>query len=275
MGPDATTSAPSADQTPAGWSDLAETYDAWLAPLTRRYADDVVRALELGPDRRLLDVGAGSGALALAAARAGASVLATDFAPGMVDLLRPRLAEEGLEAEVAEMDGQALDLPDASFDAAASLFGLIFFPDLAAGAAELRRVLHVGGRAAVAAWGPHGFALSSLAVEALLRIGVDQPGRTTLPAAFRLSDPARLEALLIDAGFSDVVVEQLEHAHPIADPAALFRAIPSWAPPLRPLIQRLSEDEVEAGAAAFADLVERRSGDDGLPISALLATGRR
>jgi SAM-dependent methyltransferase len=265
----------SPDQTPAGWSAYADSYDEWLAPVTRQYADDVVRVLEVGPGVRLIDVGAGTGALSMAAARAGAEVLATDFAPGMVALLRRELGAAGFEAEVRLMDGQALTVTDASFDAAVSLFGLIFFPDVAAGAAELRRVLRFGGRAAVVAWAPGGLSFQPLALEALASVGVQEPDRATLPAAFRLSDPARLEALLIDAGLTDVVVQQLEHAWPVEDPEALFRSIPSWSAPMRPVFDHLDESRLHDAAAGFRALVQDRFGPEGLPTCALLAVGTR
>src|SRR3546814_3820403 len=84
-----------------------------------------------------------AGALALVAARAGASVLATDFSFGMVSaILAHRLA--GLEAEV--MDGHALDLPDGGFDAAFSMFGIMLFADWRKGLAEMARVVHPGDR---------------------------------------------------------------------------------------------------------------------------------
>jgi SAM-dependent methyltransferase len=266
--------APSPDQTPAGWSDHAEPYDEWLAPLTRRFAADVVDALAVGQGTRLLDVAAGTGALALAAAAAGAEVLATDFAPGMIGLLERRAEALGLAVTTAVMDGQALDLPDGAFDAAASLFGLIFFPDTAAGARELHRVLRPGGRAAVAAWADGGLTFHPLVLEALAQAGVAEPGRAAAPAAFRLSAPAALGALLEEAGFADVAVRELEHAWPAPDPEALFRSAPSWSAPLRPVFRGLGPEQVAAGAAAFRDIVAQRFGG-ALPARALLATGSR
>ena len=111
---------------------------------------------------RLLDVAAGTGVVALEAARRGAEVLATDFAPGMVEVMRRRFAAEGLDARAEVMDGQALSLHDQSFDMGTSTFGLMFFSDPLAGLRELRRVLrtwrarrdrllgHDAGRAAAA-----------------------------------------------------------------------------------------------------------------------------
>ncbi len=131
-----TTTPLSPDQLPEGWTRAAAEYDTWFAPVTSRFAGDAVRLLEVGRGDRMLDVAAGTGAFTLAATSAGATVLAIDFAQGMVDLLSTKLAAAGLPATAARMDGQALELEDATFDAAGSLFGLMFFPDMDAGCAR-------------------------------------------------------------------------------------------------------------------------------------------
>lgn len=107
------------------------------------------------PGERVLDVAAGTGALALEAAAGGARVLATDFSPGMVERLAARLGEGGFDqadSEARVMDGQALDLPDGGFDAAFSIFGVMLFPDWEAGLRELHRVVRPGGRVVMATW---------------------------------------------------------------------------------------------------------------------------
>ncbi len=75
---------PSEDQLPQGWSDGATGYEENFAGFTGLYADTVLDLLEVGAGTGLLDVAAGTGATSLRAAARGATVLATDFAPGMV-----------------------------------------------------------------------------------------------------------------------------------------------------------------------------------------------
>ncbi|HVS48912.1 MAG TPA: methyltransferase domain-containing protein [Candidatus Dormibacteraeota bacterium] len=104
------------DQKPQGWSAGAAGYETAFAPLTNLFVPDAIQLLDPKPADRFLDVCAGTGALAIPVARLGADVTAEDFAPGMVALLRQRMQSAGLSARVEEMDGQALDLPDAYFD---------------------------------------------------------------------------------------------------------------------------------------------------------------
>jgi ubiquinone/menaquinone biosynthesis C-methylase UbiE len=114
-----------------------------------------VARLDLHPGVRLLDVAAGTGALATAAARRGASVLAIDSSRGMVAFLARRAREEGLSnLDARVMDGQKLDLPDASFDLACSVFGVMLIADHRAGLTEMRRVLVPGGSARLVVWAP-------------------------------------------------------------------------------------------------------------------------
>ena len=100
---------------PAYWDSAVANYEAQAAPFTGFFAEAALAMLDLRPGQRLLDVATGTGAAALAAARKGMSVTAIDFSHGMIE----RVRAHGLANIVArQMDGQALDLPDAAFDAA-------------------------------------------------------------------------------------------------------------------------------------------------------------
>lgn len=260
----------SSDQRPDGWSDGAAAYDEWFAPVSSRFAVNALRLLGLEPGQRLLDVAAGTGALTLQAAAAGVHVVAVDFAPGMVGILRRRLGDAGLRADVEQMDGQSLGCSSASFDAACSMFGLIFFPDLDAGAGELRRVVRPGGQVLVAAWDRSGFPMQE-AVERALQTavpGLTRPGEP--PPAFRVADPDTLGALLVGAGLRDVTVLEVSHDWTVRDPAALFRSLPLWAAPMRPVFDRLAPAQIERAAGAFAAIMA-----DGLRMTALFGHGIR
>ena len=271
-----TTVTVSPDQRPEGWSASAAAYDQWFVPLSSRFAINALRLLGLEPGQRLLDVAAGTGALTLQAAEAGVNVCAVDFAPGMVRLLRQRLSDAGLHARVEQMDGQSLGCGSASFDAACSMFGLIFFPDLDAGARELRRVVRPGGQVLVAAWDRSGFPLL-VAVDRALQAAV--PGLTRpeeLPPSFRVADRGSVEALLVRAGLREVTVLEVTHDWVVRDPVALFRSIPQWSAPLQPVVGGLEPAQLEHAAAAFAGVVAGMSQQSGgLRMTALFGHGVR
>ena len=114
--------------------------------------EELVAALEPRPGERWLDVGCGTGAVALRAARAGAEVVGSDLAPGLIETAKRRAAAEGLDVTFEVGDCEALPYDDASFDVVASSVGVIFAPDHAAVASELARVCRPGGRLGVTAW---------------------------------------------------------------------------------------------------------------------------
>ena len=115
-----------------------------------------LRRAGLREGMRFLDVAAGSGALAIPAARAGARVTAIDRSPVMLEHLRRRAHDEGLAIDTRVMDGHALAFPDDTFDMAGSQFGVMLFPDMPRALAEMARVVRPGGRVLVHAYGdPH------------------------------------------------------------------------------------------------------------------------
>ncbi len=112
----------------------------------------LARALDIHPGERVLDVAAGSGNAALAAARRGARVTASDFVPGLLEVASRRAGVEGLALEVREADAQSLPFDDGEFDVVVSTFGVMFAPDQHRAAAELLRVCRPGGRIGLTAW---------------------------------------------------------------------------------------------------------------------------
>jgi ubiquinone/menaquinone biosynthesis C-methylase UbiE len=260
---------------PEVWSEAAASYDDAIAPIIRPYAVTTLDLL-IGSmvGLRLLDVAAGTGVVAVEAARRGADVLATDFAPGMVKVMRRRFAAEGLDARAETMDGQMLELEDESFDLGTSTFGLMFFPDPLVGLRELRRVLRAGGHVGIAAWDMTRVGLPQLIGAALARAVSDLPPREPPPWA-HLCERAGLSQALRAAGFTDVTVHEVTHYWQLPDPASFFRQLPDWTPPLRPLFTSLPAEAINCAAAAFADVVSEQSTTEGMPQSALIGIGTR
>jgi ubiquinone/menaquinone biosynthesis C-methylase UbiE len=128
------------------WDAIATGHDRTNTPSQMWLGNEGLRRAGLRPGMRFLDVAAGSGALSIPAARLGARVLATDLSPAMLALLEQRAREEELSIETQDMDGNALELEDAGFDMAGSQFGVMLFPDMPKGIAEMARVVKPGGR---------------------------------------------------------------------------------------------------------------------------------
>lgn len=113
---------------------------------------------------RVLDVAAGDGNAALHAARAGAEVVASDFAPGQVQAGRARTSGEGVDMEWVEADAEDLPFEDASFDCVLSVFGAQFAPRPDRVASELFRVVRPGGTVGMANWPNRGFQAGVFAI---------------------------------------------------------------------------------------------------------------
>ena len=218
-------------ENPAHWDEAATHYERTAHPFTSRFAEEALARVTLTPDMRVLDVAAGAGALALAAARTGAQVLATDFSPGMVARIAAS-APANVEAKV--MDGQALDLPDAGFDAAFSIFGVIMFPDWHKGLAEMARVTRPGGLGVLATWRSEGAATFLLLSQIRRRLFPKLDGKTKLPeGAVALGDPEWLSAAMADAGFQAPAIDTVVHdfeldVRQLDTPEALFGMSPDW-----------------------------------------------
>jgi SAM-dependent methyltransferase len=119
--------------------------------------EQLCEAVDVAAGWRVLDVAAGNGNAALAAARRGCEVVATDYVPDLLDQLRARATADGVAVEARTADAEALDFPDGSFDAVLSTVGVMFAPHQEQAASELVRVCRSGGRIGLANWTPHGF----------------------------------------------------------------------------------------------------------------------
>lgn len=119
--------------------------------------EDLCEALDLRAGQRVLDVAAGNGNAALAAARRWCNVTATDYVPALLDRAAERSLAERLPIELEIADAEALPYADGSFDVVTSTFGAMFTPDHEKPAKEMLRVCRSGGKIGLANWTPDGF----------------------------------------------------------------------------------------------------------------------
>jgi SAM-dependent methyltransferase len=114
-------------------------------------------ACAVSAGQEVLDVGAGTGNFTIACAREGASVVASDLAPGMVELGRARTEAEGLDVEWLHADVEDLPFEDARFDCVGSAFGAFIAPRPEVAAAEMFRVVRPGNTVGLTVWAADGF----------------------------------------------------------------------------------------------------------------------
>ncbi|MBI5568378.1 MAG: methyltransferase domain-containing protein, partial [Desulfomonile tiedjei] len=132
----------------AGWKKWWETMEKSARPAGER----LVELADIRIGQLVLDVATGIGEPAVTAARKvgpTGKVVATDQAPLMLAIARERATELGLtNLEFREVDAEALDFPEQSFDAILSRWGLMFLPNLPEALRRIHRLLKKGGRLA-------------------------------------------------------------------------------------------------------------------------------
>jgi len=120
-------------------------------------AAKLVKFAQVAPGQRVLDVGCGTGVVAVTAARRGAKVTGLDLSPDLLERARKNASIAAVDVDFTEGDAEALPYPDASFDVVLSQFGHMFAPRPVVAAQEMLRVLKTGGRAAFSTWPPELF----------------------------------------------------------------------------------------------------------------------
>jgi SAM-dependent methyltransferase len=242
--------------------------DADYDRVARQFApihDELVARLEPSPGERWLDVGTGTGEVALRAARAGVEVAAVDISENLLAVARTKPDAERVAWELG--DAQTLRFDEASFDAVVSCFAVIFAPDQGAASAELARVCKRGGRLGLTSWrpedGPHAIYQRFAPSDSMA--GVDEWG-----------NEAHIHGLL-DGAFELEIDEGVWHM--TADsPEAAWTLMSEGAPPVKALLRKLDAAEAEEFRAAMVERwagMQTHGGGVDEPRRYLLVTGRR
>lgn len=219
--------------------------------------EQLCEALDLRAGQCVLDVAAGNGNAALAAARRWCDVTATDYVPALLERARARAQANGLPMAFREADAEHLPFGDASFDVVTSTFGVMFTPDQETAAAELARVCRPHGKIGLANWTPQGFVGDMF--KAIGRY-LPPPAGTSSPLLWgtreRLQNLFGSRAATIHATSRNFVFRYREPAH-------FIHVFKTFYGPMVKAFAALDEAQGKALAADLEDLIARlnRAGD--------------
>lgn len=240
---------------------VPQTYHTYLGPLIfEAYAADIARRLNVRDAERVLELAAGTGIVTkelLAALPPGAALVATDLAEPMLAVARSHVVPDPRVA-FHQADACSLPFADASFDAIACQFGVMFFPDKVKAMQEARRVLKPGGRFIFSVWdslehNPIPRVVQETARKAFTR---DPPKfLTNLPYGW--FDHAEIERVVRAGGFTRCTIETVEFPSvaPTAEDAA--RGFIDGTPLLAALAERGVKDPTPIREAATRELSAR------------------
>ena len=186
------------------WATLWAQLDAMLAPVTAA----LVKAAGDVRGRKVLDIGCGTGELTTILLKAGASVTGIDISAPMLAVARQR-AGDG--ANLIQADASTWTSA-AAFDLAISRFGVMFFDDPVAGFRNIHANMSSGGRLIFACW-------RTADVNDWVRVPMNAvrdllpespPASPYAPGPFALADEGRLDRILLEAGFRDIVIQRTD-----------------------------------------------------------------
>ena len=237
------------------------------AVLARRFepaATALADACAVSAGQEVLDVGAGTGNFAIASAREGASVVACDLAPGMVERGRARTEAEGFDVEWLQADVEDLPFEDARFDCVGSAFGAFIAPRPEVAAAEMFRVVRPGNTVGLTVWTAGGFFGDLSALGQRFNptpAGLARPQEWGDEATAR----ARLEPLA-----SHVEIEGGTIAFTGDSPEALAAEMADSSPPYAAAREGLPPEQYEELIRDTADLMRKwgTEDDDGVRVEA-------
>lgn len=243
------------------WSGVARAYAETFAGQCAHTVDPLVAGLGADPGTRWLDVGTGSGAVAVAAAARGCVVTGVDPEEDML-----ALASAAVPGATWVRAGlPRLPFADRSFDVVSANFVLGQVDRPRDAMAELARVLAPGGRVGLAVWPSAPTPLRSLWDEVVADVGVPAPdGEPPRPDAQDFErTPEGLAGLLQDAGLAVVRAWQLEFCH-VVDPGTWWSGATRGVARIGQTYLAQSEEGRTAMTSAFHRLSARYLGAEGL-----------
>lgn len=256
--------------TPENWDAASKGYSEKIAPfMMQPYADEFVLRLDVNDQMEVLEVAAGSGAFTDTLAKKVKTLLVTDFAPEMINIVKAKINSIGItNTSFAVMDGQDLALEDNQMDRALCCFGLMLFPERDKGFSELNRVIRSGGKALVSGWaGPELFEAFGLFMAGIKQAFPDFPKPLSPPPVFSLADLDSFKAQMEAGGFRNVEVDYVERKISLKDFDQMWNMMTVGAPPVQMLFDKLGPEGKHRVHDALRDVIENRFGSGLITLS--------
>jgi SAM-dependent methyltransferase len=222
----------------AGWAHFAPL-EAGTTPAAAR----LVKHAGVRAGQRVLDVGCGTGVVAVTVARLGAQVTGLDLTPALLERARENARIAGVTVEWREGDAEALPFDDGAFDVVLSQFGHMFAPRPEVATAQMLRVLRPGGTIAFSTWPPELFTGRMFAVTA--RYAPPPPPGAAPPPLW--GDPG-VVAQRLGKAVRDVVFDRATMVVPALSPQHFRTNLERTAGPLIKVVEALAADPEKLAA---------------------------
>jgi ubiquinone/menaquinone biosynthesis C-methylase UbiE len=267
------------------WQDAAAAWDRWGGVIERWLGPATEVMLDMAGIReggRVLDIAAGAGGQSFAAARRvgpAGSVLATDISSNLLEFAAQRAREAGLgNVETAVLDGEQLDVQEASFDAVISRLGFMFFPDQQAALRGMWRALRPAGKLSGIVFSTaQANEFFSVPVSIIRRRAELPPPAPGQPGPFSLGEAGVIEGAYERAGFSAVETRRMAAPLRLASVEECVRFEQESFGALHQMLAGLSD---EGRADAWAEIEQalgrfERDGGFEAPCELIVAAGTR